>query len=75
MNWVNSSIFYHIYPLGFCGAPMTNDNGETIDRILKVKEWIPHFLELGINALYLGPVFESSEHGYDTKDYFKIDRR
>ena len=40
MNWVNSSIFYHIYPLGFCGAPMTNDNGETIDRILKVKEWI-----------------------------------
>lgn len=54
---------------------MTNDNGETIDRILKVKEWIPHFLELGINALYLGPVFESSEHGYDTKDYFKIDRR
>ena len=75
MNWVNSSIFYHIYPLGFCGAPMTNDNGETIDRILKVKEWIPHFSELGINALYLGPVFESSEHGYDTKDYFKIDRR
>lgn len=75
MNWVNSSVFYHIYPLGFCGAPMSNDNGETVDRILKVKEWIPHFLKLGINALYLGPVFESSEHGYDTKDYFTIDRR
>lgn len=75
MSWVNSSVFYHIYPLGFCGAPMHNDQGETVNRILKIKEWIPHFLQLGVNALYLGPVFEASEHGYDTKDYFKIDRR
>ena len=75
MSWVNSSVFYHIYPLGFCGAPMHNDQGETVNHILKIKEWIPHFLQLGVNALYLGPVFEASEHGYDTKDYFKIDRR
>ena len=32
-------------------------------------------LELGANALYLGPIFEIHSHGYDTSDYFKIDRR
>lgn len=57
MNWVNSSIFYHIYPLGFCGAPMTNDNGETIDRILKVKEWIPHFFRAGNQCFISGAGF------------------
>ena len=74
MHWSQSAIFYHIYPLGFCGAPLINDNEEQ-QRLLKLKEWIPHLLESGVNALYLGPVFESSEHGYDTRDYFKIDQR
>lgn len=74
MHWSNSSIFYHIYPLGFCGAPLINDNNE-VNRILKVKEWVPHLKACGINALYLGPVFDSSEHGYDTRDYFKVDQR
>ena len=30
---------------------------------------------MGVNAIYLGPIFESSKHGYDTIDYFQIDRR
>ena len=30
---------------------------------------------LGVNALYLGPLFESSAHGYDTADYYQVDRR
>lgn len=74
-NWVNSSVFYHIYPLGFCGAPMLNAGGEPVNRIKKISEWIPHIKEGNFNALYLGPVFESSVHGYDTKDYRVIDRR
>ncbi len=75
-NWVNESIFYQIYPLGFCGAPQFNDmSKEPEPRIKKIIEWIPHLKDLGVNALYLGPIFESTEHGYDTADYRLIDRR
>ena len=74
-NWINEAVFYHVYPLGFCGAPQFNDNGGTVNRIKKVIDWIPHLKNLSINAIYFGPIFESSEHGYDTKDYLEIDRR
>lgn len=73
-SWVNKSIFYHIYPLGFCGAPEYND-GNKAYRLDKIKEWIPHLKELKINAIYLGPLFEATKHGYDTKDYYKVDCR
>lgn len=66
--------FYQIYPLGFCGAPKDNDEN-TVNRIAKVSEWIPHLKKLNINAVYFGPVFESDRHGYDTRDYSKIDCR
>lgn len=73
-NWVKESVFYHIYPLGFCGCSEYN-NDEQDYSLDKIYEWIPHFKQLGINALYIGPVFESSKHGYDTKDYYRIDKR
>lgn len=69
-----NQVFYHIYPLGFCGAPHSND-GITVSRIRKVIDWIPHMKKLGITAVYFGPVFESDRHGYDTRDYAKIDCR
>ena len=72
--WAYESVFYQIYPLGFCGAPKEND-GNTVSRILKVKEWIPHILKAGANAIYFSPVFESDRHGYDTRDYTRIDCR
>ena len=72
--WAYESVFYQIYPLGFCGAPFEND-GVLTHRILKVKEWIPHMKKLGINAIYFSPVFESDTHGYNTRDYTKIDCR
>lgn len=75
-NWINEAVFYHIYPLGFCGAPQFNKDEElVVSRINKVTEWIPHFKELGIDAIYFGPLFESTEHGYDTADYEVIDKR
>ena len=75
-HWTNESIFYHIYPLGFCDAPKRNDfSSEPVSRLEKIHEWIGHMRELQVNALYLGPVFESTAHGYDTADYFRIDRR
>lgn len=72
--WANESVFYQIYPLGFCGAPHDND-GICVPRIKKVMEWIPHIKKLGANAIYFSPVFESDAHGYDTRDYTKIDCR
>ncbi|MBN2281639.1 MAG: alpha-amylase [Candidatus Marinimicrobia bacterium] len=75
-NWIDKAIFYHIYPLGFCGAPSKNNfQSKPIERLYKVTDWIGHMKKLSINALYLGPVFESVEHGYDTVDYFQVDRR
>lgn len=74
-NWIDNAVFYHIYPLGFCGAPHKNEGGDAVSRILKVIDWIPHLKKMNINAVYFGPVFESAEHGYDTSDYMKIDRR
>ena len=72
--WYEDSVFYQIYPLGFCGAPFEND-GVLQHRILKVIDWIPHIKKLGANAIYFSPVFESDTHGYNTRDYGLIDKR
>ena len=72
--WYEEAVFYQIYPLGFCGAPPEND-GVTVSRIRKVIDWIPHIKKTGANAVYFSPVFESDRHGYDTRDYRKIDVR
>lgn len=72
--WADNSVFYQIYPLGFCGAPRENDGREE-PRILKVLDWIPHLKKLGTNAVYFSPVFSSDSHGYDTRDYRQIDCR
>ena len=73
-KWYKESVFYQIYPLGFCGAPFEND-GVLISRIKKVGEWIPHMKKMGVNAIYFSPVFESDTHGYNTRDYKMIDKR
>jgi glycosidase len=75
-HWSFDSIFYHIYPLGLCGAPARNDfHSAPEPRLEQLHGWIPHLRELGVNAIYLGPLFESSAHGYDTADYYHVDRR
>lgn len=73
--WYDNAIIYHIYPLGFCGAPKVNEGGPVQYRLDKLIDWIPHFKEMNVDAVYLGPIFESVEHGYDTTDYKTIDRR
>lgn len=72
--WAYETVFYQIYPLGFTGAPMPND-GVLVNRIGKVEDWIPHLKKLHVGAVYFSPVFESDNHGYDTRDYTKIDCR
>ena len=75
MSWYEHAIMYHIYPLGFCGAPKYNEGSAPVPRLEKVLDWIPHLKELNVDAVYFGPVFESVEHGYDTTDYKVIDNR
>lgn len=72
--WAYESVFYQIYPLGFCGAPFEND-GVLEHRIEKVNDWIGHIREVGANAIYFSPLFESDTHGYNTRDYTKVDTR
>ena len=75
MAWYDEAVFYHIYPLGLTGAPMHNDYGVPQPRLRTLFPWIDHMAELGCNALYIGPLFESQSHGYDTTDYRKLDSR
>ncbi len=76
MKWYENAVFYHIYPIGYFGCPRQNDRtSEPTHKILKLIDDIPHIKDLGCNAIYFGPVFESVAHGYDTIDYKTIDRR
>ena len=75
MSWYNEAIFYHIYPLGLTGAPKTNDYGAPVSRLNTLLPWIDHIKEIGCTALYIGPLFESVGHGYETTDYKKLDSR
>ena len=72
--WAYEKVFYQFYPMGFCGAPFEND-GNLEHRILKVIDFIPHLKKIGIGAVYFSPIFESDTHGYNTRDYRKIDVR
>ena len=74
--WYDRSVFYHMYPLGMTGAPKQNSPDDPREnRFSQLDRWIPHIHSLGCTALYIGPLFESSSHGYDTRDFFQIDRR
>lgn len=76
-HWIEKTNIYHIYPLGFCGCEKFRSEAKELEkgRILKVIEWIPHLKKMHFNAVYFGPLFESFEHGYDTTDYYTVDKR
>lgn len=75
MAWYDEAIFYHIYPLGLTGAPKENAYGEPEHRLNTLLPWIDHIKSIGCNAIYIGPLFESVGHGYETTDYKKLDCR
>ena len=68
MSWYNEAVFYHIYPLGLTGAPKQNAYEEPVHRLNTLLPWIDHIKEIGCTALYIGPLFESVGHGYETTD-------
>ena len=75
MAWYDEAVFYHIYPLGLTGAAKQNDYGEPVHRLNTLLPWVDHIKEIGGSALYIGPLFESVGHGYETTDYKKLDSR
>ena len=75
MHWYDSASFYHIYPLGLTGAPAQNDCGAPEPRLRALLPWVDHIADLGLDALYIGPLFQSVGHGYETTDYRLLDSR
>ena len=75
MAWYEEAVFYHIYPLGLTGAPRQNEYKEPVHRLNTLVPWIGHMKEMGCTGLYIGPLFESVGHGYETTDYRKLDSR
>ncbi len=86
-SWVQDSIFYQIFPDRFANGDKKNDppnvqpwgspptiwdfQGGDLQGIIQHFDYI---LDLGVNALYLNPIFQAtSNHRYNTTDYYKID--
>ena len=74
-KWYEEAVFYHMYPLGMVGAAKRNEQERTEHRFDELGEWLPHLQDIGCTAIYIGPLFESTTHGYDTRDYRVVDRR
>jgi glycosidase len=75
-HWAETAIFWHVYPLGFVGAPPSAaDADAAAPRLRRLNNWLDYLIELGMNGLLLGPVFASETHGYDTVDHYVIDPR
>ncbi|TPF95991.1 alpha-amylase [Bifidobacterium sp. UTBIF-78] len=76
-DWVKYGVFWHVYPLGFCGADIRPSgprefHGRGLDAMV---DWLGYARDLGASGLLLGPIFESDTHGYDTLDHMHVDVR
>ena len=75
-NIFAGKVFYHVYPLGLGGCPRNNDFCQSAGNFFEIFAGdLDRIKALGCNAIYFGPLFESTRHGYDTLDYYYIDRR
>ncbi len=75
MGWAEHAIWWHVYPLGFCAAPIRDADPDPAPRLRRLLAWLDYAVELGASGLLLGPVFASQTHGYDSLDQFRIDPR
>ncbi|HEV7204285.1 MAG TPA: alpha-amylase family glycosyl hydrolase [Jatrophihabitans sp.] len=74
-GWVEHVIWWHVYPLGFVGADTSGEDRTPGGGFDHLSGWLDHAVELGVNGLALGPIFQSGSHGYDTLDHFAVDPR
>ncbi len=68
-TWLNDAVFYEIYPQSFYDS-----NGDGIGDLQGIIEKLDYVKELGCNALWLNPVYDSPfmDAGYDVRDYKKV---
>jgi glycosidase len=86
-EWVQDAIFYQIFPDRFANGDLDNDPPNVLNWGSQPTSWgfqggdligilqkFDYLLDLGINAIYLNPIFQaSSNHRYNTMDYYHID--
>ncbi len=88
-KWVNDTVWYQIFPERFCNGDETNDpvnvKSWCYEKVTGYSEYyggdlrgiinkLDYLVELGINGIYLTPVFEAdSNHKYNTRNYCKVD--
>ena len=67
--WWKESVVYQIYPRSFCDS-----NGDGIGDLNGIRSKIPYLAELGINVIWLSPIYRSpnDDNGYDISDYYSI---
>ncbi|WEV58283.1 alpha-amylase family protein [Bifidobacterium sp. ESL0728] len=78
MNEMSRRIWWQVYPLGFCGAPVRPQSDAQrlkTPRLDRLINWLDYMKGMGCDGLLLGPIFDSDTHGYDTIDFYKIDPR
>lgn len=68
-QWWHSSVVYQIYPRSF-----NDSNGDGIGDINGIREKLDYLKELGIDVIWLSPVYKSpnDDNGYDISDYCDI---
>lgn len=71
-KWLSDALFYQIYPSSYMDS-----DGNGIGDLPGITQRLDYIKSIGVNALWLNPVFESSwfDGGYDVIDYYKIDPR
>ena len=75
-DWIQHTVWWQVFPLGFVGAEPEAANGApVVRRLSQLHAWLDYAVELGASGLALGPIFAASTHGYDTIDPFRIDPR
>jgi len=86
-DWVQSAVFYQIFPERFYNGDPSNDPPNTEPwggiptrtnffggDLQGIAAKIRYLAELGVNAVWLNPIFASvSNHKYDTMDFRKVD--
>ncbi len=70
MTWWKSAVVYQIYPRSFADS-----NGDGIGDLPGVTARLDHLVELGVDALWLSPIYRSpqDDNGYDIADYQDVD--
>ena len=68
-KWWKEAVAYQIYPRSFADS-----NGDGVGDLRGIREKLPYLKELGVNLLWLSPVYDSpnDDNGYDIRDYRKI---